>query len=137
MIREGHVVLFRFPYADQKDGKLRPALVIRQLPGAYGDWLICMISSQLSQGISSFDEIISEEDNDFIGSGLQFSSVIRIGRLAVVDKNILAGAIGEIVGALAVVASLIYLWRGVVEFHGPPTPGRRHPARSTGFSDRQ
>ena len=55
-----------------------------------------MISSQLSQGIYSFDEIISEEDNDFIDSGLKFSSVIRIGRLAVVDKSILVGAIGEI-----------------------------------------
>jgi mRNA interferase MazF len=40
MIQEGQIVLFRFPYADQKDGKLRPALVVRQLPGAYDDWLI-------------------------------------------------------------------------------------------------
>ncbi len=68
MIREGRVVLFRFPYADQKEGKLRPALVIRQLPGDYEDWLICMISSQLSQEVSSFDEIISEEDIDFTSS---------------------------------------------------------------------
>ena len=96
MIREGQVVLFRFPYADQKEGKLRPALVIRQLPGAYEDWLICMISSQLSQAVSSFDEIISEEDPDFSSSGLKFASAIRISRLAVVDKNILIGTIGEI-----------------------------------------
>jgi len=96
MIREGHVVLFRFPYANHTDAKLRPALAIRQLPGHYGDWLICMISSQLSQKVPSFDEVISVEDNDFISSGLKFSSVIRIGRLAVVHKSILAGAIGEI-----------------------------------------
>ena len=49
MIREGQIVLFRFPYTDQKDGKLRPALVIREFPGGYEDWLICMISSQLSR----------------------------------------------------------------------------------------
>ena len=96
MIQEGQIVLFRFPYADKKEGKLRPALVIRQLPGSYEDWLICMISSQLSQGVSSFDEIISKEDRDFSGSGLKFASVIRIGRLAVVNKSILLGAIGEI-----------------------------------------
>ena len=60
MIREGQIVLFRFPYADQKEGKLRPALFIRQLPGTYEDWLICMISSHLSQEACSFDEIISE-----------------------------------------------------------------------------
>ncbi len=43
MIREGQIVLFRFPYADHKEGKLRPALVIRQLPGVYEDWLSCTI----------------------------------------------------------------------------------------------
>jgi mRNA interferase MazF len=96
MIREGQIVLFRFPYADQKEEKLRPALVIRDLPGDYEDWLICMISSQLSREVSLFDEIISEKDNDFIGSGLKFASVIRIGRLAVVHKTILVGAIGKI-----------------------------------------
>ena len=48
-----------------------------------------MISSQLSQEVSSFDEIISEEDSDFTSSGLKFASVIRIGRLAVVHKTIL------------------------------------------------
>jgi len=96
MIQEGQIILFRFPYADRKDPKLRPALVIRQLPGAYEDWLICMITSQLSQEVSSFDEVISKEDNDFIGSGLKLSSLIRVGRLAVVNKSILVGKIGEI-----------------------------------------
>ncbi len=36
MIREGQVALFRFPYSDQKEKKLRPALVIRQLPSDKG-----------------------------------------------------------------------------------------------------
>lgn len=96
MIHEGQIVLFRFPYADRREAKLRPALVIRQLPGASDDWLISMISSQLSQEVSSFDEIVSKEDSDFNNSGLKFASVIRIGRLAVVHKTILEGTIGEI-----------------------------------------
>jgi mRNA interferase MazF len=48
MIREGQVVLFRFPQTNQTAGKLRPALIIRKVPGPHDDWLICMISSQLS-----------------------------------------------------------------------------------------
>ena len=96
MIQEGQVVLFRFPQIDQTLGKLRPALVIRRLPGPYDDWLICMISSQLSQQISGFDEIIAGEDIDFELSGLKTSSVIRISRLAVVNKNALLGSIGKI-----------------------------------------
>jgi mRNA interferase MazF len=96
MIREGQVVLFKFPYTDQTEGKLRPALVIRKVTGLHEDWLICMISSQLSQGKEGFDEFLSEEDRDFRQSGLKQASVIRIGRLAVVQKAILLGAIGEI-----------------------------------------
>ena len=96
MIHEGQIVLFRFPYADRREAKLRPALVIRQLPAASEDWLICMISSQLKQEVSSFDEIVSKEDSDFNVSGLKLASLIRIGRLAVVHKAILEGTIGEI-----------------------------------------
>jgi len=96
MIQDGHVVLFRIPQADQAIGKLRPALVIRRLPGPYDDWLICMISSQVSRHISGFDEIIEEGTADFKQSGLKTSSVIKIGRLAVVERTILIGTIGSI-----------------------------------------
>ena len=71
MIHERHVVLFRFPQTSQTKGKLRPALVIRKVPGPHEDWLICLISSRLSQEVEHFDEIISEKDDDFISSGLK------------------------------------------------------------------
>jgi mRNA interferase MazF len=94
MIAEGQIVLFQFPQTDQQSGKLRPALIVRKLPGRYEDWLICMISSQLSQEIPGFDEIIAPDDPDFKDSGLKLSSLIRIGRLAVVNTDILLGKIG-------------------------------------------
>jgi hypothetical protein len=53
MISEGQIVLFRFPKTDQTIGKLRPALVLRRLPGQHHDWLICMISSNLKKGYIS------------------------------------------------------------------------------------
>jgi mRNA interferase MazF len=96
VIRAGQIVLFRFPPTDQTTAKLRPALVLRQLPGSFDDWLICMISSQLSQEIPDFDELIVVGDADFAGSGLKLDSVIRIARLAVAERRILQGAIGQI-----------------------------------------
>ena len=96
MIQGGQVVLFRFPQTNQIPSKIRPALVIREIPGSYGDWLICMISSQLSQQIPEFDEIIREDDADFGRSGLKTTSVIRISRLAVVNRKVLLGSIGDI-----------------------------------------
>lgn len=96
MIQEGQITLFRFPQTDQAPGKLRPALVLRKIPGPYDDWLICMVSSQLSQELPEFDVVLYENDSDFEQSGLKTSSVIRISRLAVVSKDFLLGSIGNI-----------------------------------------
>ncbi|MCD4654106.1 type II toxin-antitoxin system PemK/MazF family toxin [bacterium] len=96
MIREGNIVLFCFPQTSQRTGKLRPALVLRKLPGVYDDWLICMISTQLSQRIDVIDDLIGIEDHDFKKSGLKASSLVRVSRLAVVEQKILLGVIGSI-----------------------------------------
>ena len=55
-----------------------------------------MISSQIHQYISGFNEMVKDSDEDFEQSGLKVTSVIRVGRLAVVSGEILLGAIGEI-----------------------------------------
>ncbi|MBT8763390.1 type II toxin-antitoxin system PemK/MazF family toxin [Desulfohalobiaceae bacterium Ax17] len=96
MICEGQTFLFTFPRTDQGGGKLRPALVLRKLPGKFDDWLICMISSQLHQHVPEIDELIRPEDSDFSLSGLKVPSVIRASRLALVDAKILLGALGHI-----------------------------------------
>ena len=96
MKEPGQIVLFRFPRADLSEGKLRPALLLREVPGRYEDWLICMISPQLHQRIKGFDELVEEDDEDFARSGLKVTSVIRIGRLAVVEGEMLEGRTGTI-----------------------------------------
>ena len=96
MKKAGQVVVFQFPQTNLEEGKLRPALLLGRLPGDYDDWLICMISSQTHHYIAGFDEIIKEDDEDFKQSGLKVTSIIRVGRLAVVSGAILLGAIGEI-----------------------------------------
>lgn len=96
MKEAGQVVVFRFPQTDLEEGKLRPALLLGKLPGGYEDWLICMISSQTRQYMAGFDEIVQENDEDFGASGLKVTSVVRVGRLAVVSGEILIGAIGQV-----------------------------------------
>ena len=96
MKKSGQVVVFRFPQTDLEEGKLRPALLLGKLPGEYDDWLICMISSQTRQYIAGFDEVIEDSSKNLKQSGLKVTSVIRVGRLAVVSGEILLGAIGEI-----------------------------------------
>ncbi len=81
----------------QADGKLkpRPVLILKVMP-KYNDLLVCGISSQLSQFIEGFDEIIKSVDFDFKESGLLKSSVIRIGFLSVLPQSSISGAIGRI-----------------------------------------
>jgi mRNA interferase MazF len=96
MISEGQIVLFQFPQTNPITGEFRPALTLRRLPVQYSDWLLCMVSSRLDQKVPDFDEIITPGDSDYKESGLKVPSLIRIGRLAVVDGDILLGKLGQI-----------------------------------------
>ena len=58
MIATGDIVLFRFPQTDLRIGKLRPALLLKELPGELDDWLVCMISSQMHQEIPGLEPVI-------------------------------------------------------------------------------
>lgn len=95
-MKAGEIVLFKFPQTDNIEGKLRPALIIKRLPGVYNDWLICMISTKKYQYQADFDEVILKNSNEFKQSGLKAESVIRATRLAVVNEDILIGSIGFI-----------------------------------------
>ncbi len=66
------------------------------MPGSFGDWLICAITSQLRHEIKDWDEKIDRTDNDFKGSGLKVPSLIRIGKLATVEEEMLEGMLGKI-----------------------------------------
>lgn len=79
-----------------QQGKLRPVLLLSQLPYGFDDWLICMVSSKTQRYVSDLNEHIDRSDDDFIQSGLKEASVIRAARLAVVSGDILLGAIGQI-----------------------------------------
>ena len=96
MIREGQIILFNFPQTDQVSGKLRPALVLRSLPGSNDDWLICMITTRLYQENAGIDEVIRTTDPDFSHTGLKSTSLIRVTRIAVVSRSIFEGGIGSI-----------------------------------------
>ena len=111
MIKEGKIILFNFPQTDINAGKLRPALIIRSLPGSFDDWLICMITTQLNHKIVGFDEIIHSNDPGFIHSGLKGTSLIRVIWMAFVSQKNFSGVIGNIHrGSLDRIRSNICHW---------------------------
>jgi mRNA interferase MazF len=93
-MKEGDFVLTSIP---QADGilKNRPAIILREmLP--YRDFLVCGVSIQLDKQVKGFDDVISAADDDFKGSGLRTTSLVRLGFLAVLPSAQIIGAIESI-----------------------------------------
>ncbi len=95
-MKPGDIVLIRFPQADLKQGKLRPALVIAISPSRHPDLLLALISSRLYQATPGFDEIIDPSDSDYPQTGLKVASVVRLGRLTSVESSVINARLGNI-----------------------------------------
>ena len=95
-MKPGSVILVRMPRTAEAPGKLRPALVLAELPGSYQDLLVCGVSTRLAELEADWDEVIKEDDPDFASSGLHRTSAVRLSFLASVESSAVAGRIGEI-----------------------------------------
>jgi len=94
--KPGDISPVRFPRANLQRGKYRPVLLLSKMPGHFDDWLICAITSQLRHEVKDWDERIDKADDDFKSSGLKVPSLIRIGKLATVEEEVLEGILGEV-----------------------------------------
>jgi hypothetical protein len=92
----GDVVLISIPQFAGGPGKLRPALLLSVLPGAFQSMLICGISSRVDQMVNEWDERISPTNADFARSGLHRESSIRLSYLYSADAAEVKGTIGSI-----------------------------------------
>jgi mRNA interferase MazF len=82
----GDIILLKFPFTNNKGFKKRPALVIRDTSD--GDIIVCRITSKLYY--SEFDfEVINWSE-----CGLKLPSVIRLHKLASLDKKLVDIKIG-------------------------------------------
>jgi mRNA interferase MazF len=93
-MKQGDVVLTPVP---QPNGitKNRPAIFLKEMP-PYEDLLVCGVSTQLHQEVKGFDEVVWDTDPDFATSGLRSTSLIRLGRLAVLPRSEIINSIGSI-----------------------------------------
>lgn len=90
----GDVALMPFPFTNLANSIKRPVLLLRKLDNSHDDWLVCMISSQTHQLNPDLDWQLSHSDPEFVDSGLKFSSVFRLSRIAVLDGTLLIGKLG-------------------------------------------
>jgi len=89
----GDIVLLKFPFTDGKTSKKRPALVINDFGD--GDIIVCRITSQIYN--SKQDVYITNWEK----YGLKLPSVIRIHKVATLEKNMVELIMGKIDKQLA------------------------------------
>lgn len=87
-LKFGEVVLLRFPFTDGTSLKRRPALVIHESND--GDVIVCRITSKMYH--SDFDIEIENLDK----TGLKLPSVIRVHKIATLEKNLVELKMGQI-----------------------------------------
>jgi len=87
-IESGSIVLLKFPFADSMSYKRRPALILKDLED--GDILVCRITSKIYK--SKYDIYL----NDWLKFGLKLPSVIRIHKMATLEKDMIESIMGQI-----------------------------------------
>ena len=94
MSKVGKIVLVPFPFTDLSGEKVRPALVLAD-NDKEEDFLVCFITTVVSKK-EKYGVWISNEDKYFKKTGLKASSVIRVSKIATLDKKVALGEIGEL-----------------------------------------
>jgi len=95
MYKAGHIILTPFPFTDLSGNKVRPALVLGVQKGG-DDLTVCFISSIPHNNVFMFDIIVGPEDKDFSKTGLKLKSIIKITKIATLDRVVVLGIIGEL-----------------------------------------
>ena len=84
----GDIVLLKFPFTDSKTFKRRPALIINDFND--GDIIVCRITSQIYK--TQNDVMI----DDWKESGLKLPSVIRVHKIATLEKDMVELSLGKV-----------------------------------------
>jgi mRNA interferase MazF len=93
-MHKGDIILVPFPFTDLSGQKIRPALVL--YTASKGEDCIVAFISSVSKGKSVFDVSIKLSKTN----GLKADSIIKLDKLATLEKKISLGEIGVLEPAL-------------------------------------
>jgi mRNA interferase MazF len=94
-LSRGDVVLTQFPFTDLTGASLRPALVVS--PGQIGeDVVLVAISSVVRGSRVATDYIVDTSHPEFPLTGLRVTSVLRLHKLATVERVVIVRRLGYI-----------------------------------------
>ena len=100
-IETGVIVLLKFPFADSISYKRRPALVLKDFED--GDMLVCRITSKIYT--SKYDVYL----DDWSKFGLKLLSVVRVHKMATLEKDMIETVMGQIDETILSKVKLLYM----------------------------
>lgn len=89
-MHKGKIVLVPFPFTDLAGQKVRPALVLHVSRGE--DCIVAFVSSSIPKKKYPFDVLVKASSRN----GLKTDSVIKIDKIATLQKKIVIGELGTL-----------------------------------------
>jgi mRNA interferase MazF len=95
MLSRGDVVLTRCPFTDLTGASLRPAVVVSQGPIGQ-DIVLIAVSSVVRGTLAPTDYTVESTHPEFALTGLRVTSVLRMHKLAAVERSIIVRRLGRL-----------------------------------------
>src|SRR3990167_4660766 len=96
MFERGKIVLVPFPFTDLSAQKIRPALILSSPAKVKENVIVAFITSRKTETIPTYCVRIKKDDLLLRQTGLKVASIIRIDKIATLDKRIVLGEIGSL-----------------------------------------
>jgi len=96
-VKKGTIILTPFPFTDLEGKKLRPALVISSSKVKGNDVIIAFISSVVNKRLMMTDFFIHKSSKGFKRTGLKKNSVLKLAKIATIDRKIILGELGYLI----------------------------------------
>jgi len=112
-LTRGDIVVAAFPFTDLSGDKRRPALVIASQASS-NDALLAFISSVIPQNPTAYEIVLASSAPDFQQTGLKVSSVLRLNKLATIERNLITRQLGQLaIGRLSEVDDVLIKALGI------------------------
>lgn len=95
LLQRGDIVIATFPFTNLSGSKRRPALVLATIiPNA--DSILAFISSVMPTVVNSYELPLIPADADFAQTGLKIPSILRLNKLATLERPLVTRRIGKL-----------------------------------------
>ena len=94
-MKRGDIILITVPFSDLTSSKVRPAIVISPEDPSERDFVVALITTNISRTLRPHDHALRTTDNDFKSTGLRFDGVFRMSKLYNLNKTLAQRRLGK------------------------------------------